>query len=263
MRSKSGERNDKIKFLFRYALPKLRDPGQMHRYGTTSLTVVDSSAGLYKASIRTGAKGTLSYYYFEIRDPIGRNIAGLKSANGQPLTTLAIGQVDGWINYGYYVCLFIAALAVTMGAFGSIRIIAGNEGAQTLGKIFLAAAAFSIMAVFVFGVMYRLQIIGAGWQGAPWGINLSDNLKQILVLYLIFMSLTVKIVKTKSGQIRTAFPQTTVGYLGIVSFFVMITALLLPPYVRPDYGHISGTFYTFLALLVIGYFLVSRRTKHA
>jgi len=259
----TGERNEKIKFLFRYALPKMRDIEHLYRYGTTPLMLVDSSAGLYKASIRTGAKGSFSYYFFEIRDPIGRNIAGLKSADGQPLTTLAVGQADGWVKYGYYVCLFIVALLVTMGAFGSIRNITGKEGEETLGKMFLAATVFTILAVFILGILNRVQLTGNGWQGVPWGINLSDNLKQILVLYLVFMTLSSELIKTRAGQIRTVFAKTTFGYLGTISFFMMITALLLPMFVAPDYEHISIVFYAFLTLLVIGCFLVFRRTKHA
>lgn len=259
----TGERNEKIKFLFRYALPKMRDIEHLYRYGATPLTIVDSSAGLYQATIRTGAKGTLSYYFIEIRDPIGRNIAGLKNQDGKPLTTLAIGQVDSWIKYGYYVCLFIVPLLVTMGAFGSIRVIAGKESAETAGKIFIVAALFTIIAVYVLGNMYRLQLTANSWQGVPWGLNIADNLKQVLVLYLIYIAMTVKIVKTKSGQMRTVFPKNIIGYLGIISFFVMITALLLPMFVGPDYAHISAVLYSFLAFLTLGYFIVSRRTKNA
>ncbi len=71
----TGEVSEKIKFLFRYAPLKMRDPNHLHRYNTSPLMVVDSAAGLYNTSIRTGAKGTLSYYYFELRDPVGNNIA--------------------------------------------------------------------------------------------------------------------------------------------------------------------------------------------
>ncbi len=259
----TGERNEKIKFLFRYALPKMRDIEHLYRYGATPLTVVDSVSGLYQANVRIGAKGTLSYYYIEIRDPVGRNFAGLKNTDGQPLTTLAIGQVDSWVKYGYYICLFIAALLVTMGAFGSIRIIAGKAEAESAGKIFLLAALFTIVSVFVLGNLYRLQLIAGGWQGTPWGINVSDNLKQILVIYLIFISLAFRIVKTKSSKMQTIFPKAALEYMGIVSFFVMITALILPLFVGKDYENIPVIFYAFLALLVISYFLVLRRTKHA
>ncbi len=258
-----GDKNEDIMYFFRYAPPKMRDPNHLHRYSATPLMVVDSAAGLYKTSIRTDAKGTLSYYYFEIRDPIGRYVAGLKSADGQALTTLAVGQVDGWVKYGSYTCLLIAAMLVSMGASGSIRLIAGKAHAETIGKTFLAAAVFTSLAALILGNLYRLQLVGGGWQGAPWGINIADNLKQILVLFLVFLSLAAKIVRTKSGKMRTVFSGNLIGYLGIASFFVMITALLLPLLVRTEYEHIPAIFYSILALLAMFYFLVFRQTKHA
>ncbi len=259
----TGEINERIKFYFRFARPEVRGPQLLHRFGASPLTVVDSASGLYQANMLIGPKGTLSRYYFEIRDPVGRNLAGLKNSDGQALTTLAIGKVDNWVKYGYYLCLFFSAIFVTMGGFGSIRILAGKSGVETIGKTFLAAALFTIAAVFIFGNLNRIQLIGSTWQGAPFGINLADNLKQILVLYLVFLALAVNTVMTKSGQMRTVFPKKSIGYFGVVSFFLMITAFLLPLLVKPEYVHIPAIFYSFLTFLIFGYFLVFRRTKHA
>jgi len=259
----TGEKSERIKYVFRYAKPNLRNLEQLHRYGTTPLTAVDSAAGLYKANIRTGTKGTLSHYFFEVRDPVGRYLAGIKLSGEKPLTTLAIGRVDQWINWGYYITMFIAILSISLGALSSLRLVTGKDAQEPVNWPFLIAIVFTIVSAYLLGTLFGIQITGAAWQGAPFGTDLGDNLKQILLVFLVFVLLATKQIKSKSGAIRRVFPKPLIGYLGIASFFMMILAYLLPLVAKSDYPHVSVIFYGFFTLLVIVYLLIFRSIKNA
>ncbi|MGH8014653.1 MAG: hypothetical protein ACREBV_00495, partial [Candidatus Zixiibacteriota bacterium] len=202
-----GPKTEQIKYHFRYAKPDMRGSTQLHRYGTNPLTIVDSTAGLYEAIIRTGVKGTVSQYYFEVLDPIGRHLAGLKLTGENPFTTLAIGQVGHWIFYGHYLGMFIAILAIAVGATEALKLLSGQEHSNSALTPFLVGGIMVLVSEHIFGTLVRMQMTGEVWQGAPLGTDLSDNLKQILVLYLIFLYLVSRQVGTESGQLTTISPR--------------------------------------------------------
>ncbi|HEX2897872.1 MAG TPA: hypothetical protein VHP63_07475 [candidate division Zixibacteria bacterium] len=258
-----GVKNAGIKYFLRYAKPNLRNLEHLHRYGTTPLTAVDSAAGLYKAVVTIGGKGTLSHYFFEVRDPVGRYLTGIKLPDEKPLVTAAVGRVDPWVKYGYFSTMFLAILAVTVGAFGSIRLLTSNIEAQSVKLPFLLASIFLIFSVYMLGNLFQGQLTGTAWQGAPFGTNFGDNFKQFLLVFLAFMVLSLKLVGAKSGGRRTVLPAPVIGYLGIISFFIMIFAYLAPLVVKADFAEVTNIFYAFLALLLAAYLLGFRRSKNA
>lgn len=258
-----GEKKAGVKYLLGYAKFGLRNLEHLHRYGTTPLLPVDSALGQYKAIVQIGAKGTLSHYFFEVRDPVGRFLAGIKLSDKKPLITMAVGKVDARVKYGYFSTMFLAIMAITIGAFGSIRLLTSNPEAQSIKLPFLLALIILIVSVYMFGNLYQGQLTGTAWQTAPFGTDLGDNLKQFLMAYLIFLVLSLRLVEAKSGGRRTVFPAPVIAYLGIISFFMMILACLAPLVVKVDYPQVTNIFYAFLALLLAAYLLGFRRSKNA
>lgn len=258
-----GEKKEGIKYFLRYARPNLRNLEQLHRFGSTPLSPVDTAAGLYKAFVQIGPKGTLSHYFFEVRDPVGRYLAGIKLPDEKPLITTAVGRVDRWIKYGYFSTMFLAIMAITIGAFGSIRLLASSTDAQSVKLPFLSALIFLIVSVYMLGNLYHGQLMGITWLGAPFGTDLGDNLKQYLVVFVMFIVLSLKLVTARSGGRKTIFPAPVIGYLGIISFFMMILAYLAPLFVKDPFPQVTNVFYAFLALLLAAYLLGFRRSKNA
>ncbi len=259
----TGEKNEGIKYVIRYAQPDLKKLEQLHRYSTIPLKATDSAAGLYQAAIRTGAKGTVSHYYFEVRDPVGRYLAGIKLPKEKPLTTLAVGHVDLWIKFGYYLTMFFAIATITFGALSSLRLVSGKDAPEPTTRPFRIAIVLTMVSACLLGTLFDIQLTGTGWRGAPFGTDLGDNLKQILLFFLVFTILGIKQIETKSGVTKTVFPKPSIGYLGIASFFIMILAYLLPLLPDSNFTHISLIFYTYFTLLTIMYLLIFRSSKNA
>lgn len=259
----TGDKKSGIKYLIRFAKPNLRNLEHLHRYGTSPLMPVDSAAGLYKGTVSIGNKGTLSHYYFEVRDPVGRYLAGIKLAAEKPLTTLAVGHVDSWIKYGHYATMFIALMAVTFGSLSSLRLLSNKVETSIVSYSFLMAVISFISSAFFLGILLRAQFSGGAWQGAPFGTDLGDNLKQIFLVFLIFVLSGTRKITTKSGAMRTVFPGSALGYLAITSFFTIILAYLGPLVLMFDIPQISTAFYAFLTLLVLVYIIALRLTKNA
>jgi len=259
----TGPKDSTLKYVIRYAKPNLQNAEQLHRYGTTPLTLVDSTAGLYHAKIQMGLKGKKSYYYFEIRDPIGRYLAGVKMPDAKPFVTVAVGRADNWTKLGYYLAMFLAILAISNGAIGSISLIAGRTKLAAVRLSFMLGTAFLAVSAILLGSYHRLQLTGDTWQAVPFGENFSDNLMQILLIYLVFIILVSKLVKAKSGEKRSILPAAGVGYIGIVSFFLMMTAYLLPLLIQPTIPHTAKICYAIISLLLVAYLLLLRKAKYA
>jgi len=259
----TGEKKAGVKYVLRYAKPNLRNLEHLHRYGTSPLAPVDSAAGIYKAIVSIGAKGNISHYFFEVRDPVGRYLAGIKLPDEKPLTTTAIGRIDPWVTYGFFSAMFVAILTITIGAFSSLRVLVSKIDPQSVKIPFIIAAVFLIISVYVAGNLYRAQLSGAAWQGVPFGVDMADNLKQFLLAFLIFIVLSLRLVGAKSGGRKTVFPSPVLGYLGIASFFMMILAYLAPLVIKSQILNMTYYFYAFFALLLAAYLLGFRSSKNA
>lgn len=258
-----GPKTDQIKYFFRYAKPDLKGADQMHRFGIGPLTLIDSVSGLYQAKILTGPKGTFSKYYFEIRDPIGRYLNGIKISDREPLLTLAVGPVDTWIVYARLLLMFLGVLLITAGSVYSLKHFGKHENSDSGKSYFIGGALSLLIANIILTSIIRMQLTGDSWQGAPFGANLADNLVQILLAYLIFIFLISIPVKTKSGQFKTISPKCPLGYFGVGAFFLTLAAFLLPLFIKSQIPAISTLFYAVLAILLLTYLLMYRHTKNA
>ena len=259
----TGPKTEKIKYLVRYARPELRDAQQLHRYGATPLTAIDSANGEYQTSIRTSAKGSISYFYFEVRDPVGRPLCELKNSDGQALKTLAIGKLDSWVYYGHYLVMLVAVMSITFGAISSLKLFTEKNQSDSPLTPFLIGAILAIVSGLLLNTLMRMQLTGITWLGAPFGTSLADNLVQILIVYLLFTYLVSRTARTKSGHSKRIGSATLPGSLGIGAFFLMILAYLLPILITSPIEFIGIMFYAVLALLALAYLLMFRSAQNA
>jgi hypothetical protein len=258
----TGPKTDNIKYLFRYAKPDLQNLSQFHRYGTNPITPVDSASGKYQASFRTSVKGSISYYYFEIRDPIGRYLNGIKKSDDQPLTSLAVGRVDSWIYYGRYLLIFLSITVLIYASLDSLKLLQKVKSNEFNNAHYLLSAVF-LAILIVLTAIFRIQLTGQTWQGAPFGSSLGDNLVQIILVYVIFVYLVSRNISAKLGLKLPLSPRVALGYMGIGAFFLTLTAFLIPLVNVREFPAITVIFYAFLAFLAVVYLLMYRHTKNA
>ena len=108
----NGPVDSTLNFQFRNLKSLQNENTLLRRYARTPLTRPDSSGQAFSTRLRSPQKGTATYYYFEILDPVGRYIAGLKMPDGKPFKILGIGKVPGWIKYSQLALLFMAMFSV-------------------------------------------------------------------------------------------------------------------------------------------------------
>jgi hypothetical protein len=131
-----------------------------------------------------------------------------------------------------------------------------NNAHYLLSAVFLAI-------LIVLTAIFRIQLTGQTWQGAPFGSSLGDNLVQIILVYVIFVYLVSRNISAKLGLKLPLSPRVALGYMGIGAFFLTLTAFLIPLVNVREFPAITVIFYAFLAFLAVVYLLMYRHTKNA
>jgi hypothetical protein len=226
----------------------------LYRYGKTPLTSVNKDSGLYEALLQTGTRSRALRYYFELRDPVGRYLAGIKQGEDEPLITRVIGHVDEWIKYCYFITMFLAILFITKASAGSVALIGGKGSINEVKTEFMLGLIFSIFSAVLFKSWYGLQLNGEIWQAVPFGRDIKDSLQQILIFYLILMFVL-------TSKLESVISKSLTDILGVIAFFITASAYLLPFVLSSNSVPITLISYFAIGIILATMLLTARRIR--
>ena len=251
-----------LNFKFRNLKSLQTESTLLRRYARTPLTRPDSSEQVFLTRLRSPQKGTATYYYFEILDPVGRYKAGLKMPDGKPFKIIGIGKVPGWIKYSQLTLLFIGMFSIALAIMLASE--CENNYARTGESIkwFMASLVFLIPGVYLFETFSRMHLLGESWQGVPFGASLSDNLLQILIIFIFLLISGSKELMAKSAQRAGIISKSSYRKFAIAALVISFSAFVLLGRIELSANVVEVLSYSIFASLFISYAVLFFKAKN-
>ena len=224
-------------------------------YKTVPLLVEDSVQGKYYTEVSTGKRGGRFYYYFGIRDNSGGRRATFTHENHKPFLFKFIGHVPILVLIGHLTFIFVTVFFISMGTINSFSLITGKGEVKNIAPYFLWATIFAFIGCYFFGVAMNWYAFGSFWEGVPFGTDATDNKTQLLFVYLLFTTLSMLGTLIKHKDESNIFSSKTLGWMGIISFLVMLFIYLIPHSIQFSKGLTYGFCYSFIGLVALIYII--------
>jgi hypothetical protein len=130
-----------------------------------------------------------------------------------------------------------------------------------MARYFAIAATTVFLGGYLFGFAMNYFAFGTIWEGVPFGTDATDNKTQILLLYLLFLTLASLGSLTGGKRGRDLYSPRTRGWFGVGAFLLMLLVYFVPHSTQfsPGLTYVVG--YSFAALMVLLYLLGYYRTR--
>jgi len=257
----TGNIEPNLRLFFRPSKYDHDETTELRHYRKMPLFVEDSAAGLYYASISTGAKGKKLYYYFEIRDNTGGYRAGFMQANGKPFVLKCIGHVPTLVLVGHVAMMTLTVFFLVLGFFHTVPLVKGSYNVRPMAVCFFLAALFAFLGGYPLGFAMNHYAFGTIWEGVPFGTDATDNKTQLLFAYLLFMTLASVGSLSNNKLGRNIYSPRTLGYFGVGAFGLMLAIYLIPHSIQFTPELTYTVCYSFIGLMVLLYAFGWIRTR--
>ena len=259
----NGPNDSTLTFQFRNSESLQNENTLLRRYARTPLTRPDSTGQTFLTRLQSPQKGAATYYYFEILDPVGRYKAGLKMPDGKPVKILGIGNVPGWIKYSQVALLFIGMFSIALAIMLASE--CENNYARTAESIkwFMASLVFLIPGVYLFETISRMHLLGESWQAVPFGTSLSDNLLQILIIFIFLLISGSKELMAKSAQKAGVISKSSYRKFATAALVISFCAFVLFGSMKVSASATEVLSYSILASLFLSYAVLFFKAKHS
>lgn len=259
----NGPVDSALNFQFRNLRGLQNENTLLRRYARTPLTRPDSSGQAFSTRLRSPQKGTATYYYFEILDPVGRYKAGLKMPDGKPFKILGIGKVPGWIKYAQLALLFMAMFSI---AFATMLASACEGNYARTGesvKWLIASLVCLIPGIYLFETISRMHLLGESWQAVPFGASLSDNFLQILIIFIFLLISGGKNLMAKSEQRAGVISKSSYRKFATAALVLSFIAFVLLGRIELSATVVELLSYSILAALLLSYAVLFFKAKNS
>ena len=259
----NGPNDSTLTFQFRNSESLQNENTLLRRYARTPLTRPDSTGQTFLTRLQSPQKGAATYYYFEILDPVGRYKAGLKMPDGKPFKILGIGNVPGWIKYSQVALLFIGMFSIALATMLASECKDNYARTGESVKWFMASLVFLIPGVYLFETISRMHLLGESWQAVPFGTSLSDNLLQILIIFIFLLILGSKELMAKSAQKAGVISKSSYRKFAITALVISFCAFVLFDSMKVSASATEVLSYSILASLFLSYAVLFFKAKHS
>ncbi|MCH7946333.1 MAG: hypothetical protein IIC66_00880 [candidate division Zixibacteria bacterium] len=259
----NGPLDSTLNFQFRSSRSLQNENTLLRLYARTPLTRPDSSGQAFSTRVQSPKKGAATYYYFEILDPIGRYKAGLKMTDDRPFKIRGVGKIPGWITYSQLALLFLAMFSIALATMLASECKDNYARTAESVKWFMASLVCLIPGVYLFETISRMHLLGESWQAVPFGTDPSDNLFQILIVFIFLLILGGKTLMAKSEQKTGIISQSSYRKLATAALVISFSALVLFGRLNISASVTEVLSYSILASLFLSYTVLHFKAKNS
>jgi hypothetical protein len=173
-------------------------------------------------------RGTIIFYFIELKDSSTRVIGTIPEDNTQPVKLKYMGTVPPYIVIPHVIFMFGTILFASLALFDSLKIVIGRNAVSSMARNFLLATIAVFLGGYPFGWGMNYFAFGVMWEGFPFGIDFTDNKTQVVFLYLIMLVLSMPGSLYREKQWKNNFPDRVLGWLGIIGYLLVLTIYLIP-----------------------------------
>lgn len=243
--------------LFRTSQPRQLAPAMMADFDAIEMQPVSGKSDEYFVVVTAGARGGRFHYYFEVADTSGPALAHFAAADGSPFFLRYIGDVPKPVLLGHIFFIFATVFCVAMATVHSWRLIRGGNEVRPMAVFLFSAVVFCFIGGYPLGIPMNYFAFNGYWEGVPFGTDATDNKTQLLLIYLLFASLSTLGSFSRGRFGRDLFAPRTLGWIGLGSFAVMLFIYLIPHSVQftPKFTYTFCYTWTGIvaALIVLGW----------
>lgn len=182
----------------------------------------------YYAMMPKMEKGNFIFYYIDICDTAGVRLATVPAAGEEPIKLKYMDTVPPFIVLPHIFLMFITVYLATLGFFDSLRVIGSGTGLLSMAKKFRWATLTVFLGGFPFGWGMNYFAFGTVWEAVPFGWDFTDNKTQIVLLYLVFLILSMPGTLHKSRFRKNNYPDRALGWFGFTGYFLVLAIYLIP-----------------------------------
>jgi hypothetical protein len=245
-------------FLFICSEPKAE------RGEFTRVEMKAESDGKYAAPIPILAKGAKLYYFIEIADEDNNLIARIPDAHQPPLKIKYEGAVPLYIVIPHILLMFSAIYFASLALFDAIAFLRRGQGLLQMARSLRLATASVFLGGYPFGWGMNHYAFGTIWEGIPFGWDFTDNKTQIVMLYLLFLNLSM-LGTLYGGKIGdNHFSDKTLARLTIIGFLLILGIYLIPHSIQFSIP-ITAIFAYGLTAIIVGLYIwgLSKKIKRS
>ena len=230
------------------------------QYEQVPMLPVDSVPMLYYANVPTGERGGRLHYMIDLmKDDIME--ARLAQADGKPFELRYIGDVPKVVLIGHIGLMFATVFCVIMAALHALSLVRGGGNVIPMERFFFWSFVFALVGGYPFGFGMNWFAFHSIWEGVPFGTDATDNKTQLLVAYLLLMTVANLGTLTRGKLGKDIWSPKTSGYFGVAAFVLMLVIYLIPHSIQFSAVSMYLVCYGFIALAALIYLIGIRRAR--
>ncbi|SYZ72686.1 membrane hypothetical protein [Candidatus Zixiibacteriota bacterium] len=229
-------------------------------YGNLDLLPADS--GLYRAPLPIFPKGKKVLYYFYIHSRDGKISFNFPNNGTKPILIKYEGSVPLYIVIPHIFLMFVGIFLATLALFDAFNVVWDKDSLPQMARNFKWATVAVLLGGYPFGWAMNYFAFGTIWEGIPFGWDFTDNKTQIVLLYLIFLNLSMLGTLYKGRFGSNNYSDKTLGYLALVGYLLVMAIYLIPHSIQFSVAATAVFAYGLTAIIIALYILgLSRKQK--
>jgi hypothetical protein len=239
--------------MLKYARQGEDNTENLSSYRSVRMTPTDTSASVYFADVKTGSRGGKLEYFVEITGNTDAVLATFLTADRRPFDLKYIGKVPPPVLIGHIGLMFATVFCVFMAALHALPLIRGGGSVRPMALFFFWATLFAFVGGYPFGFAMNWFAFHGIWEGVPFGTDATDNKTQLLLVYLLLMTLGTLGSLTRGKTGKDIWSLRTAGWFGIGAFALMLAIYLIPHSIQFSPMLTYTVCYGFIALVAVVY----------
>ena len=207
----------------------------------------------YYLKVPVGARGEKVHYFIAVTDSSGADLSRFSRPDGSPFVLRSIGHVPKLVLIFHIAFIFATFFCVAMAALSALALIAGKTDVRGMAVWFLGATICAFVGGYPFGFAMNYFAFGGLWEGVPFGTDATDNKTQILLIYVLFVTLAAIGSLTKGKVGRDVFSPRTLGWFGVIGFLLQMSIYLIPHSIQYSASLTYSVCYGYTAAIVLIY----------
>ena len=181
----------------------------------------------------------------------------------KPFKISSVGKVPGWITYSQLALLFMAMFSIALATMLASECKDNYARTAESVKWFMASLVCLIPGVYLFETISRMHLLGESWQAVPFGTDPSDNLFQILIVFIFLLILGGKELMAKSEQRAGIISRSSYRKFATAALVISFSAFVLFARLEISASVTEVVSYSILALLFLSYTVLYFKAKNS
>ena len=203
--------------------------GDISKYDSMAMVPLsETSANTFCASLPKMSRGSTVHYFIKVEDTSGKQLALIPPANERPIKLKYMDKVPPYIVIPHVFLMFIAVYFATLAFFDSIKAIGTGDRLKQMGRNFKWATVAVFLGGYPFGWAMNWFAFGSIWEGIPFGWDFTDNKTQIVLLYLIFLNVSMLGTLYENRFGKSNYSDKALGWFGLIGYLMVLAIYLIP-----------------------------------